>query len=167
MGDRLVLLGRIAGVFGVQGWVKIESFTEPRDNILRYHPWRVRRGGNETLVAKPQGRAQGRGVVVHLPGTADRDAAAALVGAEIWIERDRLPKSRKGEWYWADLEGLEVSTVDGVRLGTVSHLVATGANDVLVVSGERERLIPFLPGSTVAEVDLAARTIRVDWDPDF
>jgi 16S rRNA processing protein RimM len=167
VGDRLILLGRVAGVFGVQGWVKLESFTAPRENILRYRPWRVRRGGNETVVAKPQGRVQGRGVVALLPGTVDRDAAAALVGAEIWIERDRLPKARMGEWYWADLEGLDVVTVDGVRLGTVSHVVATGANDVLVVSGERERLIPFLPGSTVTEVDLAARTIRVDWDPDF
>ena len=167
MGDRLVLLGRIVGVFGVQGWVKVESFTEPRDNILRYKPWRVRRGTSESLVAKPQGRAQGKGIVALLPETADRDAAAALVGAEIWIERDRLPKPRKGEWYWTDLEGLEVVTLQGVRLGTVSHLVATGANDVLVVAGERERLIPFLPGSTVSEVDLAARTIRVDWDPEF
>ena len=167
MSDRQLLLGRIVGVFGVEGWVKLESWTEPREGILKYRPWRLRQGGSEREVGQPQGRAQGKGLVARIPGVGDRDAAQALVGAEIWIDRDRLPRARKGEWYWADLEGMDVVTLEGVVLGKVSHLFATGANDVLVVQGERERLIPFTPGHAIGEVDLAARVIRVDWDPEF
>lgn len=167
MDDRQVLLGRIVGVFGVDGWVKLHSFTEPRENIFRYRPWTLRGPAGESTVAAPQGRAQGKGVVARLDGVGDRDAAAALVGTEIWVARAVLPKARKGEYYWADLEGLAVRTVEGVDLGRVSHLFATGANDVMVVRGERERLIPFVPGQAVAKVDLDAGVVEVDWDPAF
>ena len=166
-----ILLGRIVGVFGVAGWVKLESFTEPRENLLKYRPWRLRRGEGEQAieleVERPRGRAQGKGMMAELPGIADRDAAACWVGAEIWVDRARLPKLKRGEVYWADLEGLTVIATNGTTLGTVSHLFATGANDVLVVRGERERLIPYLPNSVVLSVDLNAREIRVDWDPEY
>lgn len=167
MDERLILLGRIVGVFGVEGWVKIHSFTEPRENIFRYRPWRVRLGPDERLIETPHGRAQGQGLVAQLPEVTDRDQAAALNGAEIYVERSRLPKARKGEVYWVDLEGLRVVTVGGVELGTVSHLFSTGANDVLVVKGDRERLIPYQVGGAVDSVDLDAGVIRVDWDPEF
>ena len=155
-------------MFGVEGWVKLHSFTEPRDNIFRYRPWTLRAAsGVESTVERPQGRAQGKGIVARLPEVGDRDAAAALVGAEVWVPRELLPKAPEGEYYWADLEGLEVFTVEGVSLGQVTHLFATGANDVLVVKGERERLIPFVPGQQVVRVDLDGRRIEVDWDPAF
>jgi 16S rRNA processing protein RimM len=165
--DRQVLLGRIVGVFGVEGWVKLHSFTEPRENIFRYKPWTLRGPAGESTVDTPQGRAQGKGVVARLCGVDDRDAAAALVGTEIWVPREALPKPRKGEYYWADLEGMAVRTVEGVDLGRVSHLFATGANDVMVVQGDRERLIPFVVGLQVVAVDVDARCIEVDWDPAF
>ena len=115
-----------------------------------------------------RGRAHGKGLVDELPGVADRDAAAALVGTEIWVARSALPKAKPGEYYWSDLEGLEVVTTEGVSLGKVSHLVATGANDVLVVKDAmRERLIPFLIGQFVTDVDLDAGRLAVDWDPEF
>lgn len=167
MDDRQVLLGRIVGVFGVDGWVKLHSFTEPRENIFRYRPWTLRGPAGETTEARPQGRLQGKGVVAKLSGAGDRDAAAALVGTEIWVPRTALPKPRAGEYYWADLEGLAVRTVEGVDLGRVSHLFATGANDVMVVQGERERLVPFVTGLQVVKVDLDAGLIEVDWDPAF
>lgn len=167
MDDRQVLLGRIVGVFGVDGWVKLHSFTEPRENIFRYRPWTLRGPAGESMVAAPQGRTQGKGVVARLDGVGDRDAAAALVGTEVWVPRATLPKPRRGEYYWADLEGLAVRTVEGVDLGRVSHLFATGANDVMVVQGERERLIPFVQGLQVVKVDLDAGLIEVDWDPAF
>ncbi len=167
MDDRQVLLGRIVGVFGVEGWVKLHSFTEPRENIFRYKPWTLRGPAGESTVDTPQGRAQGKGVVARLCGVDDRDAAAALVGTEIWVPREALPKPRKGEYYWADLEGMAVRTVEGVDLGRVSHLFATGANDVMVVQGDRERLIPFVVGLQVVAVDVDARCIEVDWDPAF
>jgi 16S rRNA processing protein RimM len=167
MDDRLVLVGRIVGVFGVAGAVKLHSFTEPRENIFSYRPWLVRLGNETRAIDRAKGKVQGKGMVATLPGVDDRDAAAALMGAEIYVQRSALPQAAPGEVYWSDLEGLRVSTVEGRELGVVSHLFATGANDVLVVKGERERLVPFIRDSVVREIDLAAGTIVVDWDPDF
>jgi 16S rRNA processing protein RimM len=166
--EKFVLLGKIVGLHGVHGELKLESYTEPRTQIFRYQPWHMRSAGGETTVEGCRGRAQGKGIVAELPGVTDRDAAAALVGTEIWVARSALPKPAPGEYYWSDLEGLEVITVEGVALGTVSHLLATGANDVLVVrNADRERLIPFLVGQFVTEVDLDAGRVTVDWDPEF
>jgi len=105
--------------------------------------------------------------VARIEGCDDRDQAAALVDQEIAVTRERLPPTRSDEFYWVDLEGLAVETLDGVRLGLVSHLFATGSNDVLVVVGERERLLPFVWDEVIRSVDLEQRLIRVDWDPDF
>jgi 16S rRNA processing protein RimM len=165
--DRLLTVGKIVGVHGVGGWVKIESFTEPRLRIFAYRPWRLKQAESEIEIESAQGHEQGKGMVAKLPGCDDREAAVAVVGAEIRIPRSALPKPKRGEFYWADLEGLEVVTVDGASLGKVSHLFATGANDVLVVRGERERLIPYVTGQFVKKVDLDGGRITVDWDVDF
>ena len=167
-GDKRLLLGKIVGLFGVDGWVKVESYTEPRAQIFKYRPWLLKQAGGEAEVDGVHGRAQGKGLVATLPGVADRDAAADLIGAEIWVRRSALPRARRGEYYWADLEGADVVTTEGMVLGKVSHLFATGANDVMVVrDGERERMIPFVLKKFVHEVDLNAGRITVDWDPDF
>ncbi len=160
-----VVLGRIDGVFGVRGWVKVFSETDPREGILRYSPWLL--GPASQLRRVAEGRAHGKGVVARLEGCEDRDQALLLVGQEIAVTRDRLPPPKPDEFYWIDLEGLAVETLSGVPLGRVSHLFSTGVNDVLVVVGERERLLPFSWESVVREVDFERRLIRVDWDPDF
>jgi 16S rRNA processing protein RimM len=160
-----ILVGRIVGLFGVDGWIKLESFTEPRAHIFKYRPWLVKHAQGELEIDKVQGREQGKGIVATVPGFEDRDSAASLIGAEIWIRRTSLPKAKRGEYYWADLEGIEVCTKDGIDLGRVSHLFSTGANDVIVVRGERERLIPFV--KDVVEVDMSSKRITVDWDPEF
>jgi 16S rRNA processing protein RimM len=165
--DRLLTVGRIVGLHGVDGWVKLESWTEPRLRIFSYQPWRVSLSGSEFEVAAARGHEQGKGMVAKLPGCDDRDAAAKLVGATIQVPRSALPRPKRGQYYWTDLEGLAVVTVEGVDLGKVSHLFATGANDVLVVHGERERLIPFVTGQFVKDVDFKAGRITVDWDADF
>ncbi len=166
--DRRLLVGKIVGLFGVQGWVKLESYTEPRLRIFTYQPWLVTSAGREVEIAGASGREQGKTVVGSLPGFDDRDAAATLVGAEIQVWRSVLPKPKRGEMYWADLEGLDVVTVEGVALGQVSHLFATGANDVMVVrDGIRERMIPFVREQFVRDVDFSAQRITVDWDPEF
>ena len=167
-GDKRLLVGRIVGLFGVDGWMKIESYTDPRERIFAYRPWLLRHAQGEREIDRASGRAQGKGLVAQLPGVADRDAASALIGAEIWVARSQLPKAKRGEYYWIDLEGLAVVTEEGVALGTVSHLFATGANDVLVVrDGERERMVPFVLKQFVKEVDLDSGRIVVDWDPEF
>jgi 16S rRNA processing protein RimM len=167
--DRRVPVGRVVGLYGVQGWVKFESWTEPRLRIFDYQPWLlVGAPGVEREMEGVKGRAQGKGMIAQLPGVNDREQAMALVGQDIQVTRSQLPPAADGEYYWVDLEGLAVSTDKGEALGRVSHLFATGANDVLVVrDGDRERLIPYVPGSVVLQVDLVAQQMVVDWDPDF
>jgi 16S rRNA processing protein RimM len=163
-----VRLGRIVGLYGVQGQVKLESWTEPRIQIFQYQPWLLTAPGVEKEISGIRGRAQGKGLVATLPGIEDRDQANALIGCEITVSRDVLPPPAPGEFYWTDLEGLEVVTLNNEVLGRVSHLFATGANDVMVVrNGERERLIPFVQGPYVHSVDLSAGRLTVDWDPEF
>ena len=166
---RRVMIGRIVGLYGVQGWLKIESWSEPRTRIFDYQPWQLSTApGEVTEVAGVKGRPQGKGLVCHLPNVDTREQAAALVGKDIHVARELLPPPGKDEYYWVDLEGLEVVTTEGVVLGRVSHLFATGANDVVVVrDGERERLVPFIQGSYVRSVDLEAGRMVVDWDPEF
>lgn len=166
--ERQVLLGRIVGLSGVAGMVKLESWTDPRPQIFRYQPWVVKSASGNREINGCRGREQGKGLVASLPGITGRDAAAELVGSEIWVARSALPPPGPGEYYWVDLEGMQVVTLQGVGLGRVSHLFATGANDVLVaVDGDRERLVPFIDGDFVKDVDFEARRITVDWDPDF
>ena len=167
MDSKMVPLGRIAGVFGVRGWVKVHSDTAPRDNILRYSSWYLKRRQDWEPHKLLDGHPQGKGLVARLQGCDDRDQAAALVGCLIAVPRERLPALDPDEYYWSDLEGLRVVTVAGAELGRVSQLFATGANDVLVVRGERERLLPFVWNRVILEVDLEVGLIRVDWDPDF
>jgi len=166
--QRFVTLGRISGVHGVQGWVRVHSDTSPRENIVNYSPWHLVRGDRQESRKLRSGRRQGKTVVAKLDGCNDRDAAEELVGAVISVPRSALPVTTvAGEYYWADLVGLNVQTVDGVDLGRIDHLFETGSNDVIVVQGDRERLVPYIWGQVVHEVDLGAGVMRVDWDPEF
>ncbi len=165
--DEPVLLGRVSGLYGVRGWVKVYSFTDPRDSILGYSPWLVREAGEWREREVTAGRAQGKGLVAALAGVEDRDQARLLLGADIAVRPAQLPALAEGEYYWRELIGLRVTTTQGVDLGVVQGLLETGSNDVLVVRGERERLLPYLPGRVVTAVDLESATLTVDWDPDF
>ena len=164
--ERLIALGRISGAFGVRGEIKIESWTDPPTAIFRYQPWTLVRGKSESKLAGVRGRAHGQSLVASVPGVADRDGAQELAGYEISVPRSTLPPPKAGEYYWVDLEGLAVVTTEGVMFGAVDHLFDTGANHVLVVRGERERLIPFAQPYLVS-VDFDARRIVVDWDAEF
>jgi len=147
--------------------VRVNSYTEPRDNVLRYGPWRLTLAGQSRDWPVLEGHAQGGGVVARLQGCDDRDAALALQGADVTVERSRLGTAGPAQFFWADLQGMQVRTRAGTDLGRVDHLFETGANDVMVVVGDRRRLIPFVFGRTVAAVDGERRLITVDWDPDF
>lgn len=162
-----ISVGKISGVFGIKGWVKVFSFTDPRENILTYSPWLLKKGDETKTVNVVDGQLQGKTIVAQLTDVNDRDQAASLMGWVIFITQDQLPKAAKGEYYWSELIGLNVETIDGVQLGVVDSLLETGANDVIIVQGERERVIPFLQGQTIINVDLDAGKIVVDWDPEF
>ena len=142
------------------------SYTEPREAILDYPQWFLRQQGDWRVADVTAGRRHGKTIVAGFADVTDRDAAAALIGSDIAVERDEMPDPGDGRYYWSDLEGMRVVHRDGTDLGRVRRLMATGANDVLVVAGERERLIPFVAEQVVLDVDLAAGVIRVDWEWD-
>lgn len=165
--DDWITLGRISGLYGVKGWVKIHSWTMPPANILNYPTWYLRQDDSLVPHELNEGRPHGKGIVARLDGHQDRDQAATLVGLEIAVPRRSLPPPAQGEYYWSDLMGMEVINLQGINLGTVAYLLETGANDVMVINGERERLVPFVQGQYVKSVDLEARRITVDWDAEF
>ncbi len=165
--QRMVVIGCIGGVYGVRGWVKVYAYTEPREAILEHPRWWLKMGDAWRPLAVAEGRPHGKALVARLAEYADRDAAQKLVGCDIGVPRADLPDLGPDEFYWADLEGLRVITRDGVELGVVDRLLETGANDVLVVKGERERLIPYVWGVVVTGVDLEQGEMRVEWDPEF
>jgi 16S rRNA processing protein RimM len=166
-GDKLVVMGRVAAPFGVKGWVKIQPFTEYVDSLLDYDVWWLGRNGQFKEVELLEAQPHNKTLVARLEGVEDRDQAAALQGQEVAVPRAELPETDADEYYWNDLIGLQVKNLQGDDLGVVDHLMETGANDVLVVvKGERERLIPFV-SQVVKTVDLGAGRIEVDWDKDF
>jgi len=169
--EELIALGKVSGVFGVKGWVKVHSYTDPREKIVDYSSLMINHQGQWQEVKPTGGKRQGKTVVIKLTGVDNRNEAELYIGDEIAIRQQQLEQLTEGEYYWRQLEGLNVQTTDGVELGKVHHLLETGANDVLVVRDAnedgRERLIPFTIGHAVVEVDLSAQRITVDWDPEF
>jgi 16S rRNA processing protein RimM len=165
--QKLITIGRIGSPHGVKGWVKVYSFTEPADNILDYQPWQFLKNGRSHTIKVIDCRKQNKALIVQLENCHDRDLASTYTGTEIVVEREQLPTLSTNQYYWSDLEGLTVSTKTGQQLGVVESVFATGANDVLVVVGAKRHLIPFLLKQVILNVDLASKTMQVDWDPDF
>ena len=172
----LIDVGRINSAFGVQGWVKVQSATEPEENLFSYSPWWLKTRHGVKAVDVVEYRQHGKGWAVKIKGVDDRDGAEQLNRVTIAIERSQFQPLAEGEYYWHQLQGMKVITeFEGSCqcLGKVVRLLETGANDVLVVQGddsaidERERLIPYVPEQFITLVDLQAQEIRVDWDPDF
>lgn len=170
-----VVLGEITTVFGVKGWVKVRSFTEVEDSIFEYAPWTIRINNQIEQLVIEDARYQNKGMTVKIEGCDDRELAKRYAGAQIVAPRDQLPEIEDEEqFYWSDLEGLEVCNLDGYKMGTVSHVLETGANDVLVVKalsrdafGMKERLIPYVWEQVIKKVDLESKVITVDWDAYF
>ncbi len=162
-----VTLGRIGAPHGVRGELRVQSYARPPASILEFERWWLDAGEGWREWARRESRVQGNAIVVALRGCDDRETAAALRHAPIAVPRAALPEPEPGEHYWFDLIGLRVETTDGIDLGVVDHLFETGANDVLVVRGKRERLIPWVQGREVRAVEPGPGRIVVDWDPDF
>jgi len=171
-----IALGRISGLFGVKGWVKVFSDTQPRENITQYGIWWLNSADNtkdwqqiKVVKAQPHGKT----IIASLDGITTREAAATLIGQQVAIPRHLLPKAQEDEYYWADLVGCNVVSVTGQNMGLVDRLFETGANDVLVVKRSNEAgdngeiLIPWVVPDVITEIDIAAKQIVVDWDPDY
>ncbi|UTW46228.1 ribosome maturation factor RimM [bacterium SCSIO 12696] len=170
-----MIAGRIVSIHGVKGWVKVNSFTEPRENLFKYGPWWLKTSGGWKEIEFDDFRKQGKGLIAHIVGLDDRDKARNYCQQNIAVKKEVLPELSGDELYWHQLEGLTAITVHGGErktLGVVKQLLETGANDVLMVKGNsdsldrKERLIPYVD-QFVLNVDLEAGEIEVDWDPDF
>ena len=165
----MITLGKISGVFGIQGALKVFSFTQPSENILNYPDWVLEKDGKQTKVTVIRGKRQGKTIVARLKHFSDRDEALTLVGSEIKVHKSSLPTTEKDEYYWHDLIGLKVETLEGVALGQVDSILETGANDVLIVKSDNDKecLIPFLQPQVIVNINLKTGLMRVDWDADL
>ncbi len=173
-------MGRVIAPYGVKGWVKVHAYTQDRATLLDYAAWwlRPRTGSAAAGSAATSGwreygvqssREHGATLIAQLAGITDREAAAALKGADIGVPSAALPAAEENEIYYADLVGLAVMNRQGVRLGTVTKVQDFGAHPVLCVTDEAaaaERMIPFV-AAYVDGVDVAAGRIDVDWQPDY
>ena len=168
----MVIMGRIVAPYGILGWLKIQPDTETLDSLFDYPDWWLGRGSQWQKYAVEAAKVHGNTLLVKLDGVADRDAAFKLRGMQVSVPREQLPPPEANEYYWSDLIGLQVTNEQQVALGEVVDVFETGANDVLVVKQQltgqapHERLIPFI-AQVVLDVDLQAKTMRVDWDAEF
>jgi 16S rRNA processing protein RimM len=168
--ETFIPVGKIAGVFGVKGWMKVFSFTQPRNNILSYSPLYLLTKGKWVEAKVTNGRVQGKGIVISLENVTEPDAVFPLIGTELAIKEHQLKPTEADEFYWSDLTGLKVINVNDEPLGEVDSIVETGAHDVLLVKDNAhkiERLIPFVMGEIVQDVNLDNGVIRVDWELDY
>jgi 16S rRNA processing protein RimM len=164
--QKLIEVGNISGFYGVKGWVKIFSDTNPKENILKYRPWMIKlpeKGWTEVKVLN--GRLQGKGIVAQLEGYSDKNQVLHLLKAPIAIREDQLPACDAGEYYWRDLIGLAVNNTDGQMIGSVSGVMETGAHDVMKIkTSNAEILVPWVHDVYIKRVDLKAQLITIDWD---
>lgn len=178
MSEELIQLGRITGVHGVRGWVKVHSDAEPRENIFSYTDWVVTCAGKQQKLEVERWQPHGKTLIALFKGIDDRDKATALRDARISIHREQMPILANGEFYWHQLIGLSVNSQwegETMRLGVVDSLVETGSNDVLIVKADaasvsdsgKECMIPWVPEQFIKQVDLNVGEILVEWDPDF
>lgn len=162
-----VVVGQLGKTHGVHGWLKVYSFTDPVDNLLNYSPWCIKQGAEWQELPITDVRINGDSILTHIEGYDAPETARIFTGTEIGVLRSQLPTLPAGEFFWCDLVGMHVITTTGITLGTVERLFQTGANDVLVVQGSREYLIPFIKGHFVTDIQANSRQIIVDWDPEF
>lgn len=166
MPNKKVVLGKFGAAYGVRGWLHLISYTDPIKNIFDYPQWQVKHRGKWITVTVEDGKGHNKGLIVKIEGIDDRELAREYTNDQIAIEREALPETSEEEHYWQDLEGATVITENGITLGVVKELIATGSNDVFVVTGERERLIPYT-NDVVINIDKSKKEIIVNWDPEF
>lgn len=159
-------MGRIVAPYGIYGWLKIQPDTEMLDGLLDYPDWWLGREGQWQKYEVETARVHSNTLLVKLKGVTDRDAAFAFKCKQVAVPRQQLPEPEENAYYWSDLIGLQVKNLQDVDLGKVAELFETGANDVMVIKGEREHLLPFI-AQVVLDVNLDAGTMLVDWDAEF
>lgn len=167
MVDQYLLAGKIGAVHGLKGWMKIHSFTTPLENIIKYQPWFIDGLDGYQPIIRTEHRWQANGLVVHFKGLDSRETTTHLTNKPLYIQRAQLPALKKGDYYWQELVGLQVSNLEGIDFGIVTSMLATGANDVLYIEGEKIHCVPYLPKQVIKQVDLLNKTMLVDWPAEL
>lgn len=168
-----VVMARVGKPHGIKGWLRLESFTSPADNLLQYHEFSARSGGQYQRLTVDEYRLQSGKLVGHFSGYDAPETARELTGLELLVDSAELPALDADEFYWHQLQGLTVVNLEQQKFGRVARLLETGANDVLVVKpdsdsiDDRERLIPYLPDRVIRKIDLQSATVTVDWQADY
>ncbi len=171
--DQIVTVGRIGAPYAVSGWMRLESFTDPLENILQYDPWKIGRGRDWRDAELAGVERDAKGLRISLKGCASPEEARRYTGMFVGVPVQALPETPDGEYYWHQLHGLQVCNEAGENLGHIEKMLDTGANDVMVVQpdprsiDDRERLIPWLQERVVRRVDLGQGVVRVDWPADY
>ncbi|QOI11236.1 ribosome maturation factor RimM [Blochmannia endosymbiont of Colobopsis nipponica] len=166
-----IVLGKISKVYGVKGWLKVISFTEKICNIFNYQPWFIYLFHSWRSFYLENWRYHDKNLIVKIKSIKDRDAATVLINRKINIDISQLPVLKNEAYYWKDLIGCKVLSINGGLIGKVINLIETGANDVLIVKymmkdlfNVKECLIPFIEDEVIKKVDIINRFISVDWD---
>lgn len=162
-----IVIGRFGRPHGVKGFVTVHSFTEPRDNILRYTDWHAFLNNKWQPIKLLTVETQSKAIIAQVEGYPERELVARLTNIEIGIQQEQLAPLKPGEYYWHQLIGMQVVNQKGDSFGVVTEILPTGANDVLVIQGEKRHLIPYLPDQFILSIDDQQRQITVDWDVDF
>jgi 16S rRNA processing protein RimM len=172
--NKPVVVGKMGSTYGIRGWLRVFSSTEESESIFDYQPWFIQQAGEWQQLELEGWKHHNQDLIIKIKGMEDREAAALLTNCEIVVDSTQLPPLDAGDYYWKDLMGCQVVTTTGYQLGSVIDMMETGSNDVMVVKanlkdafGMQERLVPFLDGQVVKKVDLTARSIEVEWDPNF
>lgn len=162
--ENYLVIGKIGSTYGVKGWIKVLSFTEEVENIIKYQPWLIEDKGGWKEITIEDCQAHGKGIIVKFAGYDVPEKSKILSGKKIAILKSQLPVLEKNEYYWQDLKGLTVINQRGENLGEVSYLIATGTHDVLVVKGNKEHAVPYIVGEVIQDIDLKNRVIHVNWE---
>ncbi len=168
--EHSLIVGRISGVYGVRGWLKIISYTRPKENIFTYSPWLIHVNNAWKEIGVDESQQRGERLLVKMSGIDNPEEARRYIHCDLAVAREQLPPLTEGEFYWHDLIGLEVLNQDEISLGKIRDIAETGANDVLVISGTGDNkvriLIPLVMDIYVKQVDLIAKKMHVDWQID-
>lgn len=162
-----IVIGRFGRAHGIKGMVTVHSFTEPRENILRYTQWHAMINKQWQPLELLRVEVTNKHILALVEGFADREKVEGLTNIEIAVLREQLPQLAPGDYYWHELVGMQVVDQQGACFGTVVEIMPTGSNDVMVVEGEKRYLIPYIPGRFVTSINALEKLIIVDWDTDF
>lgn len=164
--DKTINIGKVIGLHGVKGWLKILSFSSPPENIFNYKSLIISNKYINQIFHIEDSRKQGKKILIKLDNIDDRTSAESLKESDIYIQRSDLPQLSEDTYYWEDLLGFNVFNQNNIKIGNVDSFIETGSNDVLIVKTTKNKniLIPFIMNKSIKVVNTESHYITVDWE---